>query len=363
MPNNTSLTSLHEENHAVMAIFADTWLPLKFSSEKSEHLAVRNAVGLFDVSHMGEFTVTGLGALNFLQKTLTNNAALLAVGKAQYSLLLNHQAGIIDDLIVYCLAPQSYFLCVNAANIAVDWQWLSAQVESFADVKLENVSPLYAQIAVQGPKALSLIATLSKDSLPERFGVKAMTMVLGSESIKVLVAFTGYTGEDGVEIFVAPKDASLLWRALLKEGEPFGVQPCGLAARDSLRVEAGFSLHGHEIDEQTTPKEAGLMFAVDMTKPHFIGREALAAQIAAGIKKRLVGLRLQERGVPRAGFLVADRENKVVGHITSSAWPPGHEHAIAMAYVDNKIPKGATVMVTIRERPVPAQVVSTRELF
>ncbi|HXW52955.1 MAG TPA: glycine cleavage system aminomethyltransferase GcvT, partial [Myxococcota bacterium] len=277
----TPLYSAHQALNAQFVEFASTLLPVRFHSEKEEHLAVRQAVGIFDVSHMGEFFVSGKNAASFLDHLLTNNVNRLSENEAQYSLLLNEQGGIIDDLIIYRQRNGQFLLCVNAANIERDWQHISREKRSVGDVEIENASHRFAQIAVQGKKASELLRLLTKSQLPARFHIVSTKL----NSIETLVARTGYTGEDGFEIFLSNVDAEHLWQILLEHGQALGIKPCGLAARDSLRLEAGLLLHGQDMDETTTPIEAGLMFAVDMNKKNFIGKDALIKQKARGISK------------------------------------------------------------------------------
>lgn len=352
-PKATPLFQCHQALSAHLVEFAGTLLPVRYDSEKEEHLAVRNNVGIFDVSHMGEFFIHGEEASIFLQQVLTNNIDHLAIHQAHYSLMLNHHGGIIDDLIVYKFSDQRYLLCVNAANIEKDWLWLTEQSESFK-VSLDNASDRYAQIAVQGPKAIDLIKSFTHEVLPDRFHFHEMKIA----GHFVIVARTGYTGEDGVEIFLENKLARPLWQLFLENG----AKACGLAARDSLRLEAGMLLHGTDMDEETSPFEARLSFAIDMNK-NFIGKEALLNQNKAGLKKRLMGFKLGERGIARHGFKVLNAQQQPIGEVSSGTWPPTQETAIGLFYSrDLGIKVGDTIQIDIRNRLTPAVVVRPKFL-
>lgn len=343
----TALFACHERLGAQFAEFANTLLPLRYESEKEEHLAVRKAVGIFDVSHMGEILVSGPAAQSFLNHLLSNNLANCAPGSAQYSLMLNHQGGILDDVIVYSFGENRFMLCVNANNISQDWQWISEQARSISELTIDNASKLFSQIALQGPKAFDLLKSITQDTLPGHFKIQEMLL----HNIACLVARTGYTGEDGFEIFLANAAAPELFDYLCKVGENFGLKPCGLSARDSLRLEAGMRLHGVDMDEDTTPLEANLMFAVDMSKSDFIGKDALAKQQHVGPAKILTGFRLCERGVARHGYKVLDKEERPIGEVSSGSWPPTQATAIGFAYVPLAWQKpGTEIFIDIRGR-------------
>lgn len=341
--NKTALYDCHVNLSAQIVEFASTLLPVRYKSEREEHLAVRNAVGMFDVSHMGEILVTGDNAHSFLQYIVTNDLEKLNNGDAHYSLLLNERGGIIDDLIVYRLAKNNYLLCVNAANVEKDFSHIAAYARDKSAVDVKNASAQFSQIAVQGPATRALLQALSGDPIPERFRIRRCNLA----GIDTLVARTGYTGEDGVEIFVSPQRAEDLWNSLLVRGENFGLIPCGLAARDSLRLEAGMLLHGQDMDESTSPREAGLMFAVALTKENFVGKAAL---IAHSPQKKLIGFVMQERSsIPRHGFKVFDQEHQEIGVVSSGSLPPTHDSsAIGFAYVPLKSRIGEEVLIDIR---------------
>lgn len=341
----TALYDSHLALNAHMVEFSSTLLPVRYQSEAEEHKAVREAVGLFDISHMGEFFVSGDDAKAFLQKLLTNNLDHLSDGQAQYTLLCNHDGGIIDDLIVYQLLSNRFLLCVNASNIEKDFKWIEKQVSG--RVNLENASDEISLIALQGPKTFELLSSIAKEEWPQRFAHR-QTFLNG---IDCLVAHTGYTGEEGVEIFVKNHEAKALWDLLLERGHEFGIRPCGLSARDSLRLEAGLLLWGQDMDEATNPVEAGLMFAVDLNKD-FIGKNALMAK-RAPLKKKLRGFCLTDRGIARHGCPVLDKNLTQIGVVTSGSFIPEKKLAFGLAYVDEKTKLGQEVLIDIRGRYCP----------
>jgi aminomethyltransferase len=333
-----------------MVPFAGWEMPVQYRGVIDEHRAVRSAAGIFDVSHMGEFLLRGPGAEAFLQSMTPNDVAKLAPGRAHYSGLLNAEGGYLDDLLIYRLAPEEFLIVVNAANAEPDFAWLAAQPRSGST--LEDASERWALIAAQGPKAAQWVAPLVDADL-DGLAYYAVTRanLLGQPGI---VARTGYTGEDGFELFVAPEDAERLWDALLEAG----AQPAGLGARDTLRLEAGMALYGHELDATTTPWQAGLGWVVKLGKGDFFGRSALVREReGGGPARRLVGLELEGRGIAREGhpILVA---GEVAGRVTSGTWSPTFEKAIAMGYVPapNSAP-GSRCAVDVRGRAVDAAVV------
>ena len=301
--------------------------------------------------------VSGNGASKFLDHLLTNNINRLSIHEAHYTLLLNERGGVIDDLIVYRLSGEHFLLCVNAANIERDWQHIFHESKNFDEVQLENASDRYAQIAVQGKNAESLLQRLTKQPLPARFHIAEQKL----DGIMALVARTGYTGEDGFEIFVSNSDAEGLWRALLEHGQDLAVKPCGLAARDSLRLEAGFLLHGQDMDENSTPLEAGLTFAVDMNKTDFVGKAALITQKQQGLSKKLMGFRLLDRGLARHGFKIFNLDHQEIGVVTSGSLPPEKESAIGLSYIKRDLAHlGQEVLIDIRGRLVRAKLIRAR---
>ena len=340
-----------------MVPFAGFNMPVQYAGLKEEHHAVRDRVGMFDVSHMGEFFVSGPDALALVQWVSSNDASTLFDGKVQYSCMPNGRGGIVDDLLVYRLAEDRYMLVVNASNRAKDWAWIQTQVadKSF-DVSLEDASDRHALIALQGPKAQDVFAKLSptrRDGQPWEdltYYTFAEGTLLGSN---VLVSATGYTGAGGVEIYVAPEGVAAIWEALLDAGVP----PCGLGARDTLRMEMGFCLYGNDIDDTTSPISAGLGWVTKFTKD-FVDADTLKAHKADGTPRRLRGLVMDDRGIPRQGYDVVDAADQVVGTVTSGTMSPSLDHGIGMAYLDRDVSAlGTDLFVQIRNKKVACHVV------
>jgi aminomethyltransferase len=349
-------TPLHDQHVALggkMVPFAGYAMPVQYPTGiTAEHKAVREAAGLFDVSHMGEFEIRGPDALTLVQRVTVNDASKIEVGQAQYSAMCRENGGIIDDLIVYRFADH-YMLVVNASNRAKDWAWVEGQAASL-DVELEDRSDHIALLALQGPRARTILQPLTDTDL-EAIGYYrfAEGEVAG---VPAVLSATGYTGEDGFELYLAADGAAELWRALLEAGEAHGLLPAGLGARDSLRLEMGYALYGNDLDEEHTPLEAGLGWITKLDKGAFIGRDALAAQKEAGVTRRLVGIRLEERGFPRPGYVIrVDGED--AGEVTSGTMSPSLGEGIAMGYVPvGSAAPGSEVAVVIREREVGAVV-------
>jgi aminomethyltransferase len=340
-----------------MVPFGGWEMPVEYSGLIAEHTAVRTAAGLFDVSHMGQFEVEGEGALAFLQRTTSNNVAKLADGQAQYSALPMPSGCPVDDVIVYRRSERRYLVVVNAANVGKDWSWLLAQKPSACG--LHDLSDQFALLALQGPKAAAILQPLTAIDLSKvGFYRFAEGEVLGRPSI---VARTGYTGEDGFEIFAAPGDAPALWRRIVAEGQPHGLRPAGLGARDTLRLEARMMLYGNDMDETTTLVEAGLGWIVstEEAKGEWNGRAVLAAQKAGGAPRKLVGFEMADRGIPRHGYPVfADGEPS--GGVTSGTYAPFLQKSIGLCYLPAaKAEVGRPIEVEIRGRRVPARVVPT----
>lgn len=349
MSKKTPLYECHLEQKAVMADFAGFLLPLRFESELKEHESVRNAAGMFDVSHMGEFLIKGKNAKKFLQYILSNNIDNCHPFTSQYSLLLNDEGGIIDDLIVYNLDHDEYLLCVNASNIEKDFNWVLKQAKNFNDVECIDLSEQYSQIALQGPNTFLILKKLGFDQQVNKNSF-CKWMLQGAE---LIVAATGYTGEqNGVEIFVPNKNAEELWKKILSFRADFGVLPCGLSSRDTLRIEAGLLLFGVDMDESITPLEAGLMFAVDVNK-NFIAHNALALK-KGKIEQKLFGFSLEEKGIARSGYEVFDLNDKKIGRVTSGSLPSKREFALGFAYLDKNIKNGDHVFIQIRNKKVKA---------
>lgn len=350
----TPLTSLHRQLGARMTEFGGFAMPLSYTGIIEEHLAVRHAAGLFDLSHMGEFHLEGPRALPLLERALTNSAARLTDGQAQYTMMCADDGGTIDDLIVYRLAAEHYMLCVNASNIATDWAWLTEL--NHDGVTLTDRSDDTALIAIQGPGALAIMARVTK--LPLASIVRFRTAAGEIADVASLVARTGYTGEDGFEVFCAAADGERLFEALLTAGEPNGLKPCGLGARDTLRMEAGLPLYGHELDRATSPLEANLKPFVKFDRD-FVGATALTAQRHHGTSRSLAGLRTDDgKSIARQGYKLF-REEREVGVITSGTYAPSFERPLAMAYLATSaaLAEGDRLEVAIRNRMAAATVV------
>jgi aminomethyltransferase len=353
----TRRTPLHDEHLASggkMVPFAGFEMPIQYTAGiTAEHNAVRTAAGLFDVSHMGEFDVAGPQALDLVQFVTTNDASRLEIGQAQYSTLPNEAGTLLDDLIVYRFEDR-YMLVVNAANRAKDFQWISRWAERF-DVRLTDRSDETALLALQGPRATEVLERLTSEDLDSigyyRF---APGQVAGRE---VVLSRTGYTGEDGWELYLAPDAAPEVWSAILEAGRDDGVLPAGLGARDSLRLEMGYPLYGNDLDESRSPLQAGLGWVTKLDKGEFIGRTALQREKEEGIRQKLVGFRLRERGFPRQGYPVASR-GEVVGSVTSGTLSPSLGTGIGMGYVPVELAKpGTELEIVIRNQNIPAEVV------
>jgi len=338
-----------------MVEFAGWEMPVQYSGVVEEHRAVRNRAGLFDVSHMGEIEVRGDGATALCQFATANDVSRMAVFQAQYNLLLNEHGGVIDDVIFYRLEPDVYFICVNASNIDTDFAWIAGRAAG--TVEVENVSAKYGQLALQGPRAEKILQPLTALSLA---GLKSFRFAFADvASTRCLVARTGYTGEDGFELYCSAEDAARLWAALLEAGAAEGLVPAGLGARDTLRLEKAYPLYGHELDETTTPLEAGLDWVTKLSKPDFIGRDVLLKQKENGVERKLVGLELIEPGIARAGYSLF-KDGTSIGRVTSGTRSPSLERSVALAYVTTEhAGLGNRIDVEIRGRRVAARIVAT----
>lgn len=337
-----------------MVEFAGWSMPVQYGGVLDEHRAVRQRAGLFDVSHMGEIRVAGPGAEAFLQRLTPNNVERLSSGRAHYSGLLNERGGYLDDLLVYRLGDEEFLIVVNAANAESDFDWTRGHASD--GVTVEDVSADYALLALQGPRALGILARLTDSELEEiRYYRFARGRVADRDAI---LSRTGYTGEDGFELYVAPDDAPAIWRRLLEAGEPEGLVPAGLGARDTLRLEAGMALYGHELDAETTPWEAGLDWVVKLDTGDFIGRRALLEQQETGVARRLVGFEVEGRGIAREGHAVLV-DGEPAGRVTSGTFSPTFEKALGMAYVSAEIAEpGRRVEIEVRGRRLPARLVA-----
>ncbi|RYD52649.1 MAG: glycine cleavage system aminomethyltransferase GcvT [Sphingobacteriales bacterium] len=353
----TPFTQKHTELGAKMAEFAGYNMPISYTGINDEHATVRANAGVFDVSHMGEFMVTGPGALDLIQRVTTNDASKLTAGKAQYSCLPNKEGGIVDDLIVYCLEDgDKYMLVVNASNIEKDWNWI--QAHNTENVAMEDISERTALLAVQGPNATKILQELTSIDLGS---MKYYTFERGTFAgvENVIISATGYTGSGGVEIYFEDKgdNAEKIWTEIFRVGTPKGLKPIGLAARDTLRLEKGFCLYGNDIDDTTSPLEAGLGWITKFTKD-FTNREALEAQKAEGAKRKLVGIEMVDKGIPRHGYKLQNAEGTEIGYVTSGTQSPTLGKAIGMALLSkDAAAEGTEVFVVVRDKPLKAKVV------
>ena len=330
----TPFTGKHIALGAKMHEFAGYNMPIEYSGIIDEHLTVCQGVGVFDVSHMGEFWVKGPHALDFIQRVTSNNAAMLTPGKVQYTCFPNETGGIVDDLLVYDYGQEKYLLVVNAANIEKDWNWCISH--NTVGAELENASDRMGQLAVQGPKALPTLQKLTSLDLSEipyyHFRVGDFAGVP-----QVIISNTGYTGAGGFELYFYPEDADCIWNAIFEAGAEFGIKPVGLGARDTLRLEMGFCLYGNDIDDTTSPIEAGLGWITKFVEgKEFTNRAALEKQKAEGVSRKLVGFEMKDRGIPRHGYKLVDAEGTEIGHVTSGTMSPIRKIGIGLGYVQNR---------------------------
>lgn len=351
---NTALTDIHVKAGAKMVPFAGYNMPVQYTGINAEHETVRKAVGVFDVSHMGEFILKGENALDLIQRVTSNDASKLYDGKVQYSCLPNENGGIVDDLLVYRIDEKTYMLVVNASNIEKDWDWISKYNTKGVDMK--NISDRTSLLAIQGPKAAEALQSLTEVDLVsmEYYTFKKGTFA-GVDN--VLISATGYTGAGGFEIYFENQYAEQIWDAIFKAGEPFGIKPIGLGARDTLRLEMGFCLYGNDIDDNTSPLEAGLGWVTKFNK-EFTNAEALQAQKQAGVSRKLVGFEMIDRGIPRHDYLIVDADGNTIGKVTSGTQSPSLQKAIGMGYVDTAFAKeGTEIYISIRDNKIKAQIV------
>lgn len=352
----TPFTERHIALGAKMHEFAGYNMPIEYSGIIDEHLTVCHGVGVFDVSHMGEFWVKGPSALEFIQRVTSNNAAALAPGKIQYSCLPNENGGIVDDLLVYSYEPEKYMLVVNAANIEKDWNWCVAH--NTVGAELENSSDNIGQLAIQGPKAIDTLQKLTDVVLAD---IPYYTFKVGElAGVKdVIISNTGYTGAGGFEIYFYPQYAEEIWNAVFRAGEEFGIKPIGLGARDTLRLEMGFCLYGNDIDDTTSPIEAGLGWITKFVDgKDFTNRAALERQKAEGVSRKLVGFEMIDKGIPRHGYSLTDMEGNVIGSVTSGTMSPTRKIGIGMGYVKIGFSRpGTEICLDNRGRKLKAVVV------
>jgi len=354
MIKNTALTDTHIALGAKMVPFAGFNMPVQYSGINDEHETVRTGVGVFDVSHMGEFILKGEKALDLIQAVSSNDASKLYDGKVQYGYLPNETGGIVDDFLTYRIDQNTYFLVVNASNIEKDWNWIT-KYNSFG-VDMKNISDETSLFAVQGPKAADALQSLTDIELASmEYYSFAKGKFAGVEN--VLVSATGYTGAGGFEIYVANEDAQKVWDAIFEAGAPYGIKPIGLGARDTLRLEMGFCLYGNDIDDTTSPLEGGLGWVTKFTK-EFVNSANLKAEKEAGIKKKLVGFEMIDRGIARHDYEIVDAEGNKIGRVTSGTQSPTLKKSIGLGYVDNAFAKeGTEIFVCIRNQSIKAKVV------
>jgi aminomethyltransferase len=351
---DTALSAKHIALGAKMVPFAGYNMPVQYEGVNAEHETVRNSVGVFDVSHMGEFLLTGPNALALIQKVTTNDASTLTIGRAQYSCLPNGKGGIVDDLIIYRMKEEQYLLVVNASNIEKDWNWISSHND--LGVEMKNLSDDYSLLAIQGPKAVEAMQVLTSVNLSEityyHFEVGDFA---GIEH--VIISATGYTGSGGFEIYCKNSEVEQVWDRVFEAGAAFGIKPIGLAARDTLRLEMGFCLYGNDIDDTTSPLEAGLGWITKFTK-EFVDSDFLKKQKEAGVTRKLVAFEMVDRGIPRHDYPIEDANGNVIGKVTSGTMSPTMKIAIGLGYVTtDHAAIDSEIYISIREKGVKAKVV------
>ena len=351
---NTALTQVHEALGAKMVPFAGFNMPVQYEGVNAEHETVRNAVGVFDVSHMGEFLLSGPEALDLIQRVTTNDASTLTIGRAQYSCLPNGKGGIVDDLIVYRIKEEEYLLVVNASNIEKDWNWISSH--NTKNVTMRNLSDDYSLLAIQGPKAVEAMQSLTSVDLS---AIKYYHFEVGPFAgiDHVIISATGYTGSGGFEIYCKNSEVKQVWDKVFEAGAAFGIKPIGLAARDTLRLEMGFCLYGNDIDDTTSPLEAGLGWITKFTKD-FVDADRLKAEKEAGVSKKLIGFEMIDRGIPRHDYRILDANGNVIGKVTSGTQGPSVKKAIGMGYVNTEFAAPESeIFIEIRDKGALAKVV------
>jgi len=352
---NTALSNVHEELGAKMVPFAGYNMPVQYEGVNLEHKTVREGVGVFDVSHMGEFILTGPGSLDLIQKVTSNDASVMTEGRAQYSCMPNGKGGIIDDLIIYRFNDEKYLLVVNASNIDKDWNWISSH--NTFDCQLRNVSDDYSLLAIQGPKAVEAMQQLTHVNLSEinyyHFEVNTFAGI-----DNVIISATGYTGSGGFEIYCKNDAAEEVWKKVFEAGADYGIKPIGLAARDTLRLEMGFCLYGNDIDDTTSPLEAGLGWITKLNKEDFIDKDFLTKQKEEGTSRKLVAFEMIDRGIPRHDYPIQNASGEVIGRVTSGTMSPSMQKAIGLGYVTKTDSEIETeVFIEIRNKAVKAKIV------
>jgi len=351
---NTALTLIHEALGAKLVPFAGYNMPVSYEGVNAEHETVRNGVGVFDVSHMGEFLIEGENALELVQKVTSNDASKLEIGDAQYSCFPNADGGIVDDLICYRIKQNMYLLVVNASNIEKDWNWISSHNSMNAEMR--NVSEGYSLLAIQGPQAVEAMQSLTSVDLADiKFYTFKIADFAGIESI--IISATGYTGSGGFEIYCENDEAEQIWNKVMEAGKDYGIKPIGLAARDTLRLEMGYCLYGNDIDDTTSPIEAGLSWITKFSKD-FINCEALAKEKEHKPERRLIAFELNDRGVPRQGYDIVDGNGHKIGNVTSGTMSPSLKKGIGMGYVPRIMAKsGSQIFIQVRKKTIPATIV------
>ncbi|MRX65445.1 glycine cleavage system aminomethyltransferase GcvT [Maribacter luteus] len=352
---DTALTKTHEALGAKMVPFAGYNMPVSYEGVNIEHETVREGVGVFDVSHMGEFLIEGPNALELIQKVTSNDASKLTIGKAQYSCLPNETGGIVDDLIVYRIKEETYLLVVNASNIEKDWNHISIYNKGIK-AEMKDLSEQYSLLAIQGPKAVEAMQSLTSVDLSS---IKFYNFVVGDFAgiEHVIISATGYTGSGGFEIYCKNSEVKQVWDKVFEAGADFGIKPVGLAARDTLRLEMGYCLYGNDITDETSPFEAGLSWITKFTKD-FVNSGALAKEKAHGPERKLVGFELDERGIPRHGYDIVDSQGKTIGEVTSGTMSPSLGKGIGLGYVPTIFSEtGSKISIQIRKKAIPATVV------
>ena len=352
---NTALTRIHESLGAKIVPFAGYNMPVQYEGINIEHETVRNGIGVFDVSHMGEFLIEGENALTLIQKVASNDASKLALGDAQYSCMPNETGGIIDDLIIYRVKEHTYLLVVNASNIEKDWNWISTYNEAIG-AEMKNISDAYSLLAIQGPKAIEAMQSLTSVDL---FAIKFYKFEVGDFAgiEHVIISATGYTGSGGFEIYCKNGEVQQVWDKVFEAGADFGIKPIGLAARDTLRLEMGYCLYGNDINDTTSPIEAGLGWITKFTK-NFINSDTLKAQKENGVERKLVAFELDERGIPRHDYPIVDKDGNEIGIVTSGTMSPSLKKGIGLGYVTTEFSKrDSKIFIQIRKKTIPATVV------
>ena len=351
---DTALSAIHAALGAKMVPFAGYNMPVSYQGINIEHQTVREKVGVFDVSHMGEFFITGPNALSLIQRVCSNDASKLEDGEAQYSCFPNQDGGVVDDLIVYRIAAEKWLLVVNASNIDKDWAWINSH--NTMGASLENSSDHYSLLAIQGPKAIQAMQSLTQEDLSAiKFYTFKINTFAGVEN--VIISATGYTGSGGFEIYCKNTQVAKIWTKVLEAGANWGIQPIGLAARDTLRLEMGYCLYGNDIDDTTSPLEAGLGWITKFNKD-FINSESLKKQKEIGVSKTLVGFELSQRGIPRQGYAIVDAQGNSIGRVTSGTMSPSMGKGIGLGYVPMALKEvGSQIHIQIRNKIVPAIVV------